>query len=138
MTTPHKTVLIVEDEPADRFPLERAFRQISSDFLLQIVETGQDAVSYLKGKDPYRDRLQYPLPDLMVLDLRLPGMTGLSLLEWVRQQPQFKDLPIIALTAYGNRDIARAYDLGITFYLLKPAKASELAEVLQALELVKR
>ncbi|HEY9738421.1 MAG TPA: response regulator, partial [Trichocoleus sp.] len=93
------------------------------------------AVSYLQGKGSYGDRQRHPLPQLVILDLRLPGMSGLDLLRWIRQQPQFENLPTIALTAYGNRDLPRAYDLGISFYLLKPAEASSLAEVLEALGL---
>jgi CheY-like chemotaxis protein len=131
-----KTVLVVEDERSDRFSLERAFRQIGPEFVLQVVETGQEAVCYLEGKEAYSDRTQYPLPVLLILDLRLPGMSGLDLLKWIRQQPLFKELPIIAFTAYGNRDLPRAYELGLDFYLLKPAEANSLAEVLQALNLL--
>jgi CheY-like chemotaxis protein len=130
-----KTVLVVEDERSDLFSLKRAFRQLGSEFVLQVVETGQEALRYLEGKEPYSDRSQYPLPVLLILDLRLPGMSGLDLLKWIRQQPVFKDLPIIALTAYGNRDLPRAYELGLDFYLLKPAEAKSLADVLQALNL---
>lgn len=128
-----KTVLVVEDDPADLFSLKRAFGQIHADLKLQVVTTGKDAIHYLQGDEPYSDRSQYPLPSLIILDLRLPGMSGLDLLKWVRQQPQLRDLPIVALTAYGNRDLPRAYDLGLDFYLLKPAEAHSLAEVLQGL-----
>ena len=130
-----KTVLVVEDERADLFSLERAFRQLKAGFVLQVVETGEEAIRYLEGKEPYSDRTQYPLPALISLDLRLPGMSGLDLLKWIRQQPLFKELPIIALTAQGNRHLPRAYELGLDFYLLKPAEVNSLAEVLQALNL---
>jgi CheY-like chemotaxis protein len=130
-----KTVLVVEDEASDRFPLERAFHQLDSGFSLQVVETGEAALHYLEGKDPYRERPRFPLPVLVVLDMRLPGMSGLELLKWIRQQPRFEELPVIALTAYGNRDLPRAYELGINFYLLKPAQANSLAEILQAIGL---
>ncbi len=130
-----KTVLVVEDERSDLFSLERAFRQVGQEFVLQVVETGEEAVDYLEGKQPYSDRTQYPLPVLIILDLRLPGMSGIDLLKWIRQQPLLKELPIIAFTAYGNRNLPRAYELGLDFYLLKPAEANSLAEVLQALDL---
>ncbi|MBD2258310.1 response regulator [Pseudanabaena sp. FACHB-2040] len=133
--TQQKTVLVVEDDAPDLFPLKRAFRQLDPGFELKVVETGQDAVRYLQGEGAYCDRNQHPLPILIILDLRLPGMSGLDLLKWIRQQPQFTDLPTVALTAFGNRDLPRAYDLGINFYLLKPAEAHSLAEVLQALDL---
>ena len=128
-----QTILIVEDDPADLFALKRAFRQTGAEFDLQVVNTGQNAVHYLQGDEPYSDRTQHPLPSLIVLDLRLPGMSGLDVLKWVRQQPQFQNLPIVALTASGNRELPRAYELGVDFYLLKPAEAQSLAEVLQAL-----
>ncbi|WP_333479412.1 response regulator [Allocoleopsis sp.] len=130
-----KLVLAIEDEASDLFPLKRAFNQLGSEFVLQVAQTGQEAVWYLESKEPYCDRSQYPLPVLIMLDLRLPGMSGLDLLKWIRQQPQFDSVPVIGLTAYGNRDLARAYDLGINFYLLKPVEANSLAEVLQALDL---
>ncbi|MBD2101362.1 response regulator [Leptolyngbya sp. FACHB-261] len=130
-----KTVLVVEDDPPDLFPLKRAFQQLGPEFDLQIVETGQEAVRYLEGNGPYSNRTQYPLPVLVVLDLRLPGMSGLDLLKWIRQQSPLQELPVIALTAFGNRDLPRAYELGINFYLLKPADVKSLSEVLQALDL---
>lgn len=129
------TVLVVEDEASDLFPLKRAFHQLDEGFDLRVLETGQEAVRYLQGDGPYQNRQRYPLPQLAILDLRLPGMSGLDLLQWIRKQPQFAELPTIALTAYGNRDLPRAYDLGISFYLLKPADAHSLAEVLEALDL---
>lgn len=130
-----KTVLVVEDEPLDLFSLQRAFSQISPEFVLEAVETGETAVRYLEGRE--YPRAKYPLPVLVVLGLRLPGMSGLNLLKWIRQQPQLEGLPVIALTAYGNRDLPRAYDLGIDFYLLKPIDAKGLAEVLQVLGLLR-
>jgi CheY-like chemotaxis protein len=130
-----KLVLAIEDEASDLFPLKRAFNQLGSEFVLQVAQTGQEAIRYLEGKEPYCDRSQYPLPVLIVLDLRLPGMSGLDLLKWIRQQTPLDNIPVIGLTAYGNRDLPRAYDLGLSFYLLKPAEANSLAEVLRALDL---
>lgn len=136
ITLQKKTVLVVEDELSDQFLLQRAFGQIKQEeFALHVVKTAEDAIHYLQGSEPYQERATYPLPVLIVLDLRLPGMSGLDLLKWVKKQPQFNDLPVIALTAYGNRDLPRAYDLGIDFYLLKPVEANSLAEVLTGLSI---
>lgn len=131
----HKTVLVVEDESSDWFLTQRAFSQLNQKFALQQVTTAEEAVRYLEGTEPYGDRGKYPLPVLVMLDLRLPGMSGLDLLRWIRQQPYLQELPVIALTAYGNRDLPRAYDLGLDFYLLKPIEAKSLAEVLYGLGL---
>lgn len=130
-----KTILVVDDESSDQFLIQRAFSQLSREFDLQVVETAEDAVRYLEGKEPYQDRGKYPLPVLVLLDLRLPGMSGLDLLKWIRQQSYLEELAIIALTAYGNRELPRAYDLGIDFYLLKPIQANSLAEILYGLGL---
>jgi CheY-like chemotaxis protein len=127
-----KVILVVEDELADQFSILRAFRQLQTEFSLQVVETGEEAIHYLQGNG-MEHGTQYPPPVLIILDLKLPGMSGLDLLKWIRQQPQFQDLPVIALTAYGNRDLPRAYDLGLNFYLLKPVDSNSLAEVLQGL-----
>lgn len=128
-----KTILVVEDELPDQFLLQRAFSQLSQEFVLQVVESAEDAVSYLDGSEFYQDRASYPFPVLVLLDLKLPGMSGLELLKWIRQQPHFDRLPVIALTAFGNRELPRAYDLGIDFYLLKPVDTHSLAEILSGL-----
>lgn len=130
-----KTILVVDDESSDQFLIQRAFSQLSSEFYLQVVQTAEDAVRYLEGKEPYQDRGKCPLPVLVVLDLKLPGMSGLDLLKWIRQQSYLEELAIITLTAYGNRELPRAYDLGIDFYLLKPIQANSLAEILYGLGL---
>lgn len=135
MTEQHKKIiLIVEDTPSDLFLLKRAFHKLNAEFELQVVTNAQAALSYLQGEEPYSDRAQYPLPGLIMLDLKLPGMPGLDFLKWVRQQPQLQNLPIIALTAFGLRDLPRAYDLGADFYLLKPPDTHSLAQVLQAVD----
>ncbi|KAF3884660.1 MULTISPECIES: response regulator [Nostocales] len=134
ITLQKKTVLVVEDELSDQFLLQRAFGQINQEeFALHVVKTAEDAILYLQGSEPYQERAVYPLPVLIVLDLRLPGMSGLELLKWIKKQPHFNHLPIIALTAFGNRDLPRAYDLGIDFYLLKPVETNTLAEILSGL-----
>jgi CheY-like chemotaxis protein len=133
MALRQKIILVVEDELSDQLLLQRAFHQLNGDFHLQVVKTAEDAIQYLAGSEPYQDRTKYPLPVLVVLDMRLPGMSGLDLLKWIRQQPYLDGLPVIALTAYGNRELPRAYDLGLDFYLLKPVEAASLADVLSGL-----
>ena len=130
-----KTILVVDDELSDQFLIQRAFSHLSPEFDLQVVETAEDAVRYLEGKEPYQDRGKYPLPVLLLLDLRLPKMSGLDLLKWIRKQSYLDELAIIVLTAYGNRELPHAYDLGIDFYLLKPIQANSLAEILYGLGL---
>ncbi|MBD1821128.1 response regulator [Cyanobacteria bacterium FACHB-DQ100] len=135
-TAPSRTVLVVEDSPFDALHLERVFRQLKLTLVIQQVCRAEDAMNYLRGEGTYAARSRYPLPDLLVLDLKLPGMPGLDFLQWLRQQPDLEQLPVIAMTGYGNRDLSQAYELGINFYLLKPVEVSTLTAALQKLSLV--
>ncbi|MBD0266610.1 MAG: response regulator, partial [Tolypothrix sp. Co-bin9] len=93
------TILLVEDNTNEIFLIERAFRKAGIGNQLKIVGDGEAAIHYLAGKDVYSDRHTYPLPMLIVLDLKLPRKSGLEVLEWLRQQPGIKRLPVIALTS---------------------------------------
>ena len=83
---------------------------------------------------PYGDRGRYPLPALMLLDLKLPGMSGFEVLLWLRQQPGLKRLPVVVLTSSKeNTDINRAYELGANSYLVKPASFDALVNIIERL-----
>lgn len=132
-----QTILIVEDNPTDILLIQRAFRQIDlSHISLQIVRDGDTAVFYLSGEGEYSDRERYPLPMLILLDLKLPRRSGHEILAWVRQQPDLKRLPIIMLTSSREAvDVNQAYDLGINSYLVKPIGFTALVEMLKTLNL---
>ena len=131
-----RTVLVIEDSPFDALHLERVFRQLKLTLQIHRVDRAEDAMAYLQGEGVYHDRDRYPLPNFAVLDLKLPGMSGLDFLRWLRQHPTLQQLHVIGMTGYGNRELPQAYDLGINFYLLKPIEANTLTEVLQGLSLV--
>jgi CheY-like chemotaxis protein len=135
MYTGSSTILLVEDNDNELFLIERAFRKANIGNQLKVVRDGEAAIHYLAGKDVYSDRHLYPLPMLMLLDLKLPRKSGLEVLEWLRQQPNIKRLPVIALTSSKHSaDIDRAYDLGINSYLVKPVTFDRLVEIIQAFE----
>ncbi|MBD2740160.1 response regulator [Coleofasciculus sp. FACHB-1120] len=128
------TILLVEDDSNDVFLIQRAFRKANLLNPLQVVENGEAAVFYLAGKQPYSDRDRYPLPALILLDLKLPRKSGLEVLEWLRQQPDLKRLPVVVLTSSEeNRDINRAYDLGANSYLVKPVAFEALLDMVKTL-----
>ena len=125
-----KRVLIAEDDPSDVFLLKRAFSLAQVPATLHFVRDGQEAIDYLEGDDAYNDRAVYPLPDLMLLDLKMPRLNGFDVLTWLRRQPGLKRLLVTVLTSSDQPDdINRAYDLGANSYLLKPHNSSELSEL---------
>jgi CheY-like chemotaxis protein len=123
-----KRVLIAEDDPSDVFLLKRAFALAQIPATLHFVRDGQEAIDYLEGEAAYNDRTAYPLPDLMLLDLKMPKLNGFDVLSWLRRRPGLKRLLVTILTSSDQpNDINRAYDLGANSYLLKPHNSSDLS-----------
>src|SRR5882724_12803021 len=130
-----KRVLVAEDDPSDVFFLKRAFNLAGVPTTLYFVRDGQEAIDYLEGENGYADRETHPLPDLVLLDLKMPRMNGFDVLEWLRKQPGLKRLLVTVLTSSDQpQDINRAYDLGANSYLLKPNSTNDLAEVVKRLQ----
>ena len=127
-------ILLVEDDPNDVRLIERAFRKAKIVNPFHVVGDGEEAISYLAGKGQYSNRAQFPLPALILLDLKLPRKSGLEVLEWVRKQPPLKRLPIVILTgSKQSSDINRAYDQGANSYLVKPVAFEEFQQMLSTL-----
>jgi CheY-like chemotaxis protein len=136
MNVSSQPILLVEDEENDVMLLQRAFRRAGMVNPLQVVRHGDDAVAYLEGTGVYADRAAYPLPVLVLLDLKLPRRTGLEVLEWVKGQMGVKKIPIVVLTSSKNdSDVDRAYELGANSYLVKPVSFETLLELVKSLEL---
>ena len=136
MNLPHYTVLLAEDNSTDALMVQRAFKKANLLNPVQVVDDGDKAVAYLAGDGPYADREKYPLPVLLLLDLKLPRRSGLEVLEWLKQQPAIKRLPVVVLTSSKeNADINRAYDLGANSYLVKPLDFDPLLELVKTLGL---
>lgn len=130
-----RTILQVEDREEDVFLLRYAFKRAGIENPIQVAVDGQQAVDYLSGKDAYSDRLQFPLPQLVLLDLQLPHLTGLQVLEWIQQQPALKSLIVIVLSSSIHEgDIRRAYELGANAFLVKPSSTDTLADMSVALK----
>lgn len=129
-------ILLVEDSPDDALLVQRAFRKANLANSVQLVRDGDEAVAYLKGDPPFSDRGQFPLPVLMLLDLKLPRLSGLEVLKWVRQNGALKRLPVVVLTSSRESvDVNRAYDLGVNSYLTKPVGFEALLEMVKSLNL---
>ena len=136
MTGPHQTILLAEDNSTDALMVQRAFKKAHLMNPVQVVDDGDKAVAYLGGQGVYADREKYPLPVLLLLDLKLPRRSGLEVLEWLRQQEGLKRLPVIVLTSSKeSADVNRAYDLGANSYLVKPVDFDLLLEMVKTLGL---
>lgn len=130
------TLLLVEDDPNDVMLFRRAKDKSNLANPLQVVEDGEAAIAYLSGQGTYADRNRYPLPALVLLDLKLPRKSGLEVLAWLRQQPGLRRLPVVVLTSSRESlDVGRAYDLGANSYLVKPVAFDSLLEMVKALGL---
>jgi len=136
MTDKLYTILLVEDDPNDVLLIRRAFRKSDVANPIQVVGDGEEAIAYLSGRGPYADRERTPLPVLLLLDLKLPRKSGFEVLEWLRQQPGLKRLPVAVLTSSAETpDVNRAYDLGANSYLVKPVRFEGLLRMVQTLNL---
>lgn len=124
-------ILIVEDNATDVMLIRRALAKSNIANPVHVVGDGDRAVEYLSGHEDYGDRAQFPLPALVLLDLKLPRRSGLEVLEWVRRQDGLRRLPVVMLTSSRqSHDVNRAYDLGANSYLVKPVEFAELQEML--------
>jgi CheY-like chemotaxis protein len=114
-------VLLVDDEPDDALFVRKGLLVVRPDARLVVVGDGVHAVNYLEGKQPYSERLLFPFPNLILLDLRLPMMSGLQVLKWIRQRAEFASMPVVVLTAsLDKRDRTACEHLGANDYVLKP------------------
>jgi CheY-like chemotaxis protein len=129
-------VLLVEDDPYDAKLIVRAVEKARFLNPIETVADGEAAVAYLSGQPPYDDRARYPLPVLILLDLKLPKLDGFEVLRWIRGLPLLRRIPVVVLTSSSlSADVGRAYDLGANSYLVKPVGTNELIDLLKTIEL---
>lgn len=133
MTAPaasRRVVLYAEDDDNDAFLIQHCWETAAIPHALEIVPDGQRAIDYLSGHGDFADRAKHPLPSLVLLDLNLPRLSGLQVLAWIRQQPQFAALPVAILSSSNQeKDIDGARALGADDYFVKPSNVTELARL---------
>jgi len=125
----HAVILIAEDEEDYVFLIQKAFTEAKIPNPIHVVSTGQETLAYLKGEGKYTNRDEYPLPDLLLLDLKLPGFSGFEIIGWARSQPGLSGLRIVVLTSSDQmRDVNDAYRLGANSFLMKPYDFQDLIQ----------
>jgi len=113
-------ILLVEDRADDILLILRAFQKAGLTNPVQVVRNGEEAIAYLSGEGKFRNRAEYPLPILVLLDLKLPGIDGFEVLTWTRQQEGIRGIPIVVLTSSNQlKDVNRAYSLGASSFFVK-------------------
>ncbi len=128
------TVLLVEDDPAHAEIVRRNFRDFFAENRLEHVSDGRAALDYLYRRGAFEDRHAAPRPDLVLLDLRLPGIDGLTVLRTVKEDPLLASIPVVILTtSAAEGDIDRAYTHRANSYLVKPVDFDEFVSLLKTL-----
>lgn len=134
---PETTLLLCEDNPDDVEFFLWALAKAKISLPVQVVKHGWAAVDYLQGNGDYDDRERYALPSLVFLDLKMPYMTGMQVLEWIRGQELFRNLPVAILSGSDEqRDRKGAERLGACDYIVKPAEPQHLQTLLASFGLI--
>ena len=135
MLTERKSILLVDDSQDDRFLFEHAWKEAGIRHPLRVVGGGRAALDYLSGSGAYADRTLHPLPSLVLLDIKMPDLSGLEVLERLRKDPALRVLPVLMMTASTlPSDVAESYRLGANGFFIKPSSVRELVELLSALK----
>jgi two-component system response regulator len=125
-----RNVLVADDDRNDFLLVQLAFQKAGLPVSLTHVLDGQQAVDYLSAANQFAHRSGEPLPDLMLLDLKMPLMDGFDVLSALKKRPSLQSLPVVVLSASQiKEDIARAMDLGARDFLTKPADFPALVEI---------
>jgi CheY-like chemotaxis protein len=122
-----RPILLAEDVEDDALVIQRVLKRAGIINPIIVVPDGHDAMEYLGGTGMYADREKFPLPGVVLLDLKMPKVGGFEVLEWCKTQPQLKDTLLIILT--GQQEVGamnQAYSLGAHSFLMKPANIEDI------------
>jgi CheY-like chemotaxis protein len=127
-------LLIVDDDEADRFLLERAFVKLNAGYRIRHLENGEAAVAFIKGEGIYADRKAYPFPSFILTDLKMPGGDGFEILSYLKEHPEILVVPVVMLSSSDDPDdVRQAYLLGVSSFIVKPHGIGSLEGIVQKL-----
>ena len=127
-----ETILLVEDDADEIHLMKRALAKAGLNNPLQVISHGGDVIPYFEGKGAFADRGAFPLPGLVFLDLRLPGISGLYLLAWIKGNPDHRHIPVVLFTSSDDpEDLRRAYQFGANSYLIKPMEFDDFVDMIK-------
>ena len=128
-------ILLIDDDEDLPLLLPHLLKKANVAFSFRVADNGERAVEYLCGAGAYADRAAYPLPQVLLLDLKMPRMNGFQFLEWKRTHPEFESLPVVVWSSsVFAEDKERALALGASAYFDKSANMDQLVGVFRRLE----
>jgi CheY-like chemotaxis protein len=128
-----KMILLADDSPDDVAAVQLALKVAGVSNPVTVLDNGARVIAWLKGEGDYGNREQFPLPDVLLVDLNMPGVDGFDVLEWVKRESNLKHLLVVVLSGHhGVREINQAYALGANSFLFKPANPVEVKNLVQS------
>jgi CheY-like chemotaxis protein len=128
-------VLVAEDDPNDALLLERAIRKTEVPTPIQFVRDGEEAIAYLQGTGRYCDRTCFPLPKLIILDLKMPRKMGFDVLAWIRNDPDLWVIPTLVLSSSAQpEDVRQSYRFGANTFFAKPSRFHDLERMIRIIQ----
>lgn len=125
-------ILLVDDDSNDMLLVQRALKKAGLSYPLIHRRDGEEAIDYLSGKSPYSDRAKHPLPTLILLDIKMPKLSGFDVLTWMQRQPALAKIPVVIFTASAREeDQSQAQKLGAAGYRAKPVDFGELVDIIR-------
>jgi CheY-like chemotaxis protein len=127
-------ILLIDDDDHDIFFVQKAMERAGKGDTVHAVHDGEEAIRYLRGEGKYADRIKFPLPNVILTDLKMPRMDGFEFLRWVRSHPECSIIPTIVYSSSGHeKDVKEAYRLGTNAYMVKPTDLNEMVETLRTM-----
>jgi len=127
-------ILVAEDDPNDLELLRHVVADNGVQVNFQSAHDGEQVINYLRGEGKFADRTEHPIPDIIVLDLKMPRVNGFEVLQWLRREPGLTRIPVVVLSGSGlETDIEEAYRLGANTYFTKPGQLAELRKIIGSL-----
>ncbi len=129
-------ILLVDDNRMDVELTLDAFHVARLANRIEVASNGQQALDYVFGAGPYVDRDRYPVPDLILLDLKMPGLDGFEVLRRLKADPALRRVPVVVLSSSQEEgDLALSYDIGANSYLVKPVSFQGFVDVVRKIDL---
>ena len=126
------TLLVVDDNESDYHFIEMALKECRQKTRVRWVSSGAAGLEYLGGEGVFGDPAKFPRPDVVIVDLNMPGMGGIELVQWMRSHPVHRGTPALVMSSSSNpRDIEGAYGVGANTYFVKPTQFEDFVALFQ-------